>query len=210
MINTQVKNAIDIKEMTLSVKIGKDVRNLPIVKTASGAVIAGLDTVGDMELIKNAALDLCLMTPSDELYYIDFIITTEVKGIPIAQQTAYNLNMDYICLRKEPKVYMGKTVKFEGRSITSGKQDYYLSEKDAERLKGKNILFVDDVFSTGSTFDTIKKVCDKVGCTLKGGLFIAREVDVDRVPYACTTWEYKGIKCQAVAVLPLLSDEYLV
>lgn len=126
-------------------------RELPVLKAPSGIFIAGFNPVGDMELLEKAGMDLSNKVLFNNIEF-DIILTTELKGVPIAQEVARNLKCDYVCLRKDEKCYMLNPKHTNGGSITSGKSDYYISELDLNKLKNKKVIFVDDVFSTGSTF----------------------------------------------------------
>ena len=85
-----------------------------------------------------------------------------------------------------------------GESITSGKSDYYISQLDIEKIKNKNVLFVDDVFSTGATFENmIKFSCDE-HFKIVAGLAILKEGKNDNAEF-----EYNGIKVYCCGFLPL-------
>ena len=188
---------------------GKFERELPIVETKNGVKIAGFDSVGDIELIEFAAKHLCRQL---NLYKVDYILTTEVKGIPIAQEVAKLLRVDYVCLRKEPKVYLGETIKVNTGSITSGKGSYYLSKEVAEKLKNKVVVFIDDVYSTGETVNAVIKVCQKIGCYLTAAGFMLKELNLKTSPnlklhfvhdYVDDCGDNAGIECVALDYLPL-------
>lgn len=186
-------------------------RKLPIVKKGN-IELAGFDSVGDTELINIASSKLGHRIQLLFEGKIDYIITTEVKGIPIAQGVCtYLNNIPYICLRKESKIYMGKTIEFKGESITSGKSSYFISEDNAEKLKGKNVVFVDDVYSTGSTMNLIEEICKKLGCNLICGAFILKEEEANsfekglKTNYArITQFEHNKTICFSTKTLPII------
>lgn len=188
-------------------------RKLPIVKKGN-IELAGFDSVGDTELINIASSKLGhrIQLLFEGKTKIDYIITTEVKGIPIAQGVCtYLNNIPYICLRKESKIYMGKTIEFKGGSITSGESSYFISEDNAEKLKGKNVIFVDDVYSTGSTMNLIEKICKKLGCNLICGAFILKEEEANsfetglKIDYACVKqFRHNKIVCFSTKTLPII------
>ena len=150
-------------------------RELPILPAPNGIKIAGFNSVGDMELLKLAGENLANQLEKEEIDF-DVILTTEVKGIPISQEIARLLKKDYICLRKAPKCYMLNPIVVKSESITSGRSEYYVSELDYEKLKRKNVLFVDDVFSTGATFKNMIGFSNKFNFNIVGGAFILKEV----------------------------------
>lgn len=149
-------------------------RQLPILKTPSGINIAGFNLVGDMELLKKAGKFLSYQTITKDIKY-DIILTTELKGLPIAQEVARYLNCDYVYLRKSKKCYMLNPISIAGESITSGKSEYYVSQTEYEKLKNKNVLFVDDVYSTGSTFKFMKNFSKQAGFKITGCLSVLKE-----------------------------------
>ena len=177
-------------------------RDLPIVEIEPGLKIAGFDCIGDNQLLDYASDYLKNVLKS---LNIDCIITTEVKGIPIAQELSRKLGIDYVCLRKQKKVYMGYCIEFKGNSITSGESSYFISRDVASWLYDKNILFVDDVYSTGSTMDLIEVVCDYFHCNLVGGAFILREVDDINVG-GQLVFKHNNIKCNAIELVPLIKE----
>jgi adenine phosphoribosyltransferase len=61
---------------------------------------------------------------------------------------------------------MGDALEVETVSITTGKpQTLYLDEKDRELLSGNRVVLVDDVISTGSTLEAMRKVVSEAGGT---------------------------------------------
>lgn len=187
--------------MYYRLKLKHLVRDLPIVRLDNGICVAGFDSVGDTELIQTSA-DMIYFGLVTTILAADYIITTEVKGIPIAQEIAMRRGIPFMCLRKEPKKYLGNVVKFAGESITSGKNNYYLKQSDVNKLEGKSVLFIDDVCSTGKTLELIKKVCKKAKCNLLGAGFILRETGDYKIG-GSQYFTCKDVTCYAAELLPL-------
>jgi adenine phosphoribosyltransferase len=108
----------------------------------------------------------------------DAIVTAESKAIALTEQLAELMRMDrYVVLRKSVKAYMEDPISVETKSITTlGTQMLYLDRLDMELIRGKNILMVDDVVSTGGTLDAIIQVAEKaefnialIACVLTEG-----------------------------------------
>ncbi|MBO5867433.1 MAG: adenine phosphoribosyltransferase, partial [Oscillospiraceae bacterium] len=123
-------------------------RDLPICKVNDSLYIAGFVIFGDQELTVACASALLERAPE-----YDYIITAEAKGIPLAHEMARQTGAPkYFLARKAPKLYMTGVFSATVKSITTAKeQTLYLDTADAELMKGKKILLVDDVISTGES-----------------------------------------------------------
>ena len=80
--------------------------------------------------------------------------------------------------RKAPKLYMTGVFEVEVRSITTARdQKLYLDTADAELMKGKRILIVDDVISTGESLRAVEALVEKAGGIICGRMAILAEGD---------------------------------
>jgi adenine phosphoribosyltransferase len=149
-------------------------RHLPICKVTDQLYIAGFVIFGDQELTVACARDLLKLAPE-----YDYIITAEAKGIPLAHEMARQAgNAKYILARKAPKLYMRDVFEVNVRSITTAKeQRLYLDGADAELIKGKRILIVDDVISTGESLAALEVLVEKAGGIVCGRMAILAEGD---------------------------------
>jgi len=111
--------------------------------------------------------------------------------------------VDYVCLRKEKKCYMANPRQTEGESITSGKTNYFISEIDENKLVGKNVVFVDDVFSTGSTFKSITKYAERAGFKLTCSATILKEDKKENVGKIKSGFIFNDIPNYFCGFLPL-------
>ena len=123
-------------------------RDLPICPVNENLYIAGFVIFGDQELTVACARELLKKAPE-----YDYLITAEAKGIPLAHEMARQSGAPkYFLARKAPKLYMTGVFESSVKSITTEKeQKLYLDVADAELMKGKRILIVDDVISTGES-----------------------------------------------------------
>jgi len=143
---------------TYEVRVGEVVRHLRLFEVAPGVRIAILNILGDTELVVEAAKSLAVRIPADA----DVLITPEVKSIPLAHQLAVETGLPYVVARKECKLYMGEAISEKVVSITTGRpQTLWLDEKDLPLLRGKNVVIVDDVISTGGTLAGLRKLIAK-------------------------------------------------
>ena len=149
-------------------------RDLPICPVTEDLYIAGFVIFGDQELTVACAAELLKKAPE-----YDYIITAEAKGIPLAHEMARQAgDAKYFLARKAPKLYMTGVFESSVRSITTAKeQTLYLDGADAELMKGKKILVVDDVISTGESLKALEALVEKAGGTICGRMAILAEGD---------------------------------
>ena len=153
-------------------------RDLPICPLNEKLSIAGFVIFGDQELTVACARDLLAKAPE-----YDYILTAEAKGIPLAHEMARQAgDAKYILARKGVKVYMRDVVSCTVRSITTAReQTLYLDGNDAALMKGKRILIVDDVISTGESLKALEALAEKAGGIICGRMAILAEGDaIDR------------------------------
>ena len=94
-------------------------------------------------------------------------MTAEVKSIPLAYQLSVDTGLPYVVARKHRKPYMGDALGEEVISITTGDpQMLWLDEKDVSSLRGKRVVIVDDVVSTGSTLEGMRRLVTRAGGTV--------------------------------------------
>jgi adenine phosphoribosyltransferase len=149
---------------TYAVEIAGLRRQLPLFEVAPGLRIAVLNILGDTELVLACARQLAGRLKGE---VFDLIVTAEAKSIPLAHALSVEMKKPYLVLRKAYKPYMGETVHAETLSITTGKpQTLYLDEKDRQAVRGKRVALVDDVISTGSTLEGMRKVMDLAGASV--------------------------------------------
>jgi len=154
-------------------------RDLPICKVTEDLYIAGFVIFGDQELTVACAKELLAKAPE-----YDYIITAEAKGIPLAHEMARQTGAKkYFLARKAPKLYMQGVFSVSVKSITTAKeQTLYLDTADAELMKGKKILLVDDVISTGESLHALEALVEKAGGIIAGRMAILAEGDAQERP----------------------------
>lgn len=136
-------------------------RSLPVMNISETKAIAAFVILGDVEIVEKTAHELAKKVPKEA----DYIMTAETKGIPLAAELAKNLgHKTYMVARKSVKAYMENPIWVEDESITTeGKQKLYLSESDVNLIRGKRILLVDDVISTGGSMKALRELAEKAG-----------------------------------------------
>ena len=152
-------------------------RDLPICPVTDKLYIAGFVIFGDQELTVACAKALLEKAPE-----YDYIITAEAKGIPLAHEMARQAgDAKYILARKGPKLYMRDIFSVTVNSITTAKeQKLYLDGADAALMKGKKILVVDDVISTGESLKALEALVEKAGGEICGRMAILAEGEAQK------------------------------
>jgi len=157
-----------------TIKVAGLSRDLPICKITDDLYIGAFVIFGDVELTIACARELLKIAPE-----YDLMITAESKGIPLVYEMARQSGSNnYLLARKMPKLYMKNVIATEVNSITTEKkQVLYLDSEDMDSIKGKRILIVDDVISTGESMAALETLVKKAGGTVAGKLAILAEGD---------------------------------
>ena len=149
-------------------------RKLQVCKISDDLSIAAFVLFGDVEMTVAAAEHLLKVAPPH-----DILITAEAKGIPLIHEMArQNGETSYIVARKVVKLYMKDVFSVELQSITTQKrQTLFIDAAEAERMKGKRVLLVDDVISTGESVRAVEKLIKEAGGIIVGKMAVLAEGD---------------------------------
>ena len=148
-------------------------RELPICELNEKLDIAGFIIFGDVELTVAAAEELLKKCPE-----FDYIVTPEAKSIPLAYEMSRQSGKKYFVIRKKQKVYMTNPVSVEVQSITTKSvQTLILDGLDGEQIRGKRVLVVDDVISTGESLIAVEKLLEKFDVNIVGKAAVLAEGD---------------------------------
>ncbi len=156
-----------------SMKIAGLDRKLPLCRLNDDLKIAAFVIFGDAELTVACAEELLKKAPE-----FDYIITAEAKGIPLAHEMSRQSGKKYFVARKKPKLYMTGVFDVIVNSITTeGEQHLYLDTAEAEQMKGKRVLIVDDVISLGESLKAVQTLVNKAEAEIVGNMTILAEGD---------------------------------
>ncbi len=169
------------KRESYKVEIAGLTRYLPLFEVSLGVRIAIFNMLGDTIIVKASAAALAERLQKADA---DVLITAEAKSIPLIYEMSALMGLPYVVLRKTYKSYMGDAIEASTISITTGKpQTLYLDEKDLKLIKGKRVVIVDDVVSTGSTLEGMKSVVEKAEGNIVqiAAVFTEGDADWDQV-----------------------------
>lgn len=158
--------------MEYTMKIAGVERALPLCPLNDKLQIGAFVMFGDVELTVACAKALLEIAPE-----YDVMITAESKGIPLVYEMARQHGGErYLLARKAPKLYMRDVLKCEVQSITTAaKQVLYLDGYDAAYMKGKRVLIVDDVISTGESLNALVNLVAQAGGNIVGKMAVLAE-----------------------------------
>ena len=158
--------------MFYRIKVAGIERDLPLCPIGENLNIAAFVLFGDVELTVKCADALLKKAPE-----YDVMLTAESKGIPLVHEMCRLAGDNrYILARKSVKLYMKDVVKCETQSITTAaKQTLFIDGDDAEYIKGKKVLIVDDVISTGGSLLSLENLVAQAGGIIAGKMTILAE-----------------------------------
>ena len=169
--------------MVYRIKLAGIERDLPLCPISDTMNIAAFVLFGDVELTERCAEELYKKAPEH-----DVMITAESKGIPLIHAMCRISGKNrYVLARKSVKLYMRDVIKCETQSITtSASQTLYINGDDAEFMKGKRVLIVDDVISTGGSLKSLENIVLQSGGIVAGKMAILAEGDaIERKDIIC-------------------------
>lgn len=160
--------------MVYSMTIAGVRRELTLCPLTDTLYIGAFVMFGDVELTEKCAEALLARAPEH-----DIMITAESKGIPLICAMARQEGVNHYALaRKSKKLYMSDILECRVHSITTeGEQMLYLDGKDVARMKGKRVLIVDDVISTGESLHALEELVRAAGGEIVGKMAVLAEGD---------------------------------
>jgi adenine phosphoribosyltransferase len=160
--------------MTYELNVAGLTRHLPVCALNDQLSIAGFVLFGDVELTVACARELLKLAPE-----FDYMIAPEAKAIPLIHEMARQSGRnEYLLTRKAAKAYMRGVFRCGYESITTkGTQTQYMDAEDAAKMKGKRILILDDVISTGESLRAMEQLVNEAGGIVVGRMAVLAEGD---------------------------------
>ena len=158
--------------LTYEIDVAGLKRTLPLSRVSDDLYIAAFVIFGDVEMTVHAATELLKRAPE-----YDYLIAPEAKSIPLLYEMARQSGAEkYFLARKGAKAYMQGTFEVNVRSITTlGVQRLVLDARDAEMIRGKRMLILDDVISTGESLHAMEELVSQAGGIIAGKMAILAE-----------------------------------
>ena len=158
--------------MTYEIDIAGLKRDLPLCKVSDELYIGAFVMFGDVELTVHCAAELLKKAPE-----YDYLIAPEAKAIPLLYEMARQSGAEkYFVARKGAKAYMSNTFEVNVKSITTmHMQKLVLDAEDAEMIRGKRMLILDDVISTGESLRATEELVKQAGGIVAGRMAVLAE-----------------------------------
>ena len=158
--------------MTYEIDIAGLKRDLPLCRVTDDLYIGAFVIFGDVELTVHCAAELLRRAPE-----YDYLLAPEAKSIPLLYEMARQSGAEkYFLARKGPKLYMTGAFQVEVQSITTeGVQKLVIDTADPELMRGKRILILDDVISTGESLRATEALVEKAGGIVAGRVAVLAE-----------------------------------
>ena len=149
-------------------------RQLPLCRVSDDLYIGAFVMFGDVEITVHAAAELLKRAPE-----YDYIIAPEAKSIPLLYEMARQSGAErYFLARKGPKAYMSGVFEVNVKSITTmAVQKLVIDKADADFIKGKRMLILDDVISTGESLHATEELVRQAGGIVAGKMAVLAEGD---------------------------------
>ena len=160
--------------MTYDIDIAGLKRALPLCRVSDDLYISAFVIFGDVELTVHCAAELLKRAPE-----YDYLIAPEAKAIPLLYEMARQSGANkYFLARKKAKAYMQGVLEVSVQSITTaGEQTLVIDTEDAAQIKGKRMLILDDVISTGESLRAMEALVEKCGGIIVGKMAVLAEGD---------------------------------
>ena len=160
--------------MTYEIVIAGLKRDLPICKVTDDLYIGAFVMFGDVELTVHCAAELLKRAPE-----YDYLIAPEAKAIPLLYEMARQSGAEkYFLARKNAKAYMSGVFEVNVKSITTANvQRLIIDSADAEQIRGKRMLILDDVISTGESLRAMEELVTRAGGIVAGRMAVLAEGD---------------------------------
>ncbi len=160
--------------MTYEIDIAGLKRDLPICKVTDDLYIGAFVMFGDVELTVHCAAELLKRAPE-----YDYLIAPEAKAIPLLYEMARQSGAEkYFLARKNAKAYMSGVFEVNVKSITTANvQRLIIDSADAEQIRGKRMLILDDVISTGESLRAMEELVTRAGGIVAGRMAVLAEGD---------------------------------
>lgn len=137
-------------------------RQLPLKGIGRKTKLANFNIVGDIELVEKVSQALFKKIKK---FNFDYLVGPSVKSVPLVHELSKKFGIEkYVICRKSIKPFMISPVVLKPLPhFPKHVKELVIDGADQRLLKGKKVVVVDDVVSTGVTMRMMKKLMEKIG-----------------------------------------------
>ena len=146
------------------------VRELPVVSLTPKIKVASVNLLGDIEMVEVIAKRIVKRIKK---YDFDNLVGPEVKVVPLLHEISRIMEKpNYVVCRKQIYGYMVKPIK------TRLKPGLVLDGSDAEIIRSKKVIVIDDVVSSGRTLRVVEELMASVNAEVVVNLAVFKQGDI--------------------------------
>lgn len=136
--------------------------------------LANLTILGDVELVDRLADALVEKLRGLEF---DYLVGPQIKIVPLIHGVAKRLgHKKFVVCRKTVKPYMVSPIIIKPmRNTPKHIKQMVINGSDAQILKNKKVVLLDDVVSTGVTLLMLKKLMEKIGTAVVANVAVIKQ-----------------------------------
>jgi adenine phosphoribosyltransferase len=137
-------------------------RRLPLIYVGKRTRLASFSILGDVELVNCLADTIAKKLKKVEF---DYLVSPEVKVVPLTHGVALRLgHKHFIVCRKSIKPYMVSPAVVKPLShFPKHAKPLVIDGVDTERVRGKKVVILDDIISSGVTMRMMSHLMKTVG-----------------------------------------------
>ena len=136
--------------------------------------IASFSLLGDRLLVEALARKLAVKLKSTDF---DFLVGPEVKVVPLLEEVSRLLKKDrYIVCRKKIHGYMVSPL------TSKNGPNLVMNGSDATLIKGKRVVILDDVVSSGATMESLERLISAAGGKMVGKVAVLKQESKEETP----------------------------
>ena len=151
-------------------------RNLPLFPLNANLRVALLNLLGDTELLTHVSGQLLRLLKIDQ---VDTFVAPATKGIVLGYELARQSGKNWVILQKSQNFYAGKSISAQRETpLTKREKKLYLYEQDRHFIENKQIVLVDDVFTSGTTLEMMQDIVEEAGGTVLSRAVVCVEGDL--------------------------------
>lgn len=149
-------------------------RTLPLVQAGRQTKLANFTLLGDIELV-DALADAFVKKLKP--YTFDAIVGASVKVVPLVHGIAKRMgHKRFVLCRKHIKPYMVAPVVLKPfANFPKHVEPLVVNGADADYIRGKRVVVIDDVVSTGMTMRLMHGLMQKIGAIVVASAAVLRQ-----------------------------------